>query len=284
MKNTNRYADKFSVTGLSNGTQYTFQVRGKPLANLPRPLPKTSPSPEAMATPAAAEVGVMVVPTTMTVQEKTDSREDNIRYKVWLNKAPSSPVTVTPKSSDTAIGTVSGAFTFTDSNWSTFQEVKVERKFDPDTTDKTFTVMYTVSGGDYSSSTAEDVEVTVKNVYLTNRGVTIKPDRLSLTEEGRGTYTVKLNTVPSGSNVIVTPKSSDTGVMSVPGDALTFASSNWDEPQEVTVMAKKDDDTKDNVVAVTHTISGGDYASVMPGDLGVTVKDTDTAAVTVTPV
>ena len=59
---------------------------------------------------------------------------------------------------------------------------------------------------------------------------------------------------------------------------LTFTTTNWDTAQTVTVKAGEDDDAANDTATLTHTASGGDYASVI-ADLPVTVTDTDTAAI-----
>ena len=56
---------------------------------------------------------------------QTTEAGDKASFEVRLATQPSADVTVTPASSDTGEGTVSGALTFTDTNWSTAQTVTV---------------------------------------------------------------------------------------------------------------------------------------------------------------
>ena len=56
---------------------------------------------------------------------------------------------------------------------------------------------------------------------------------------------------------------------------LTFTVDNWDTAQTVTVKAGEDDDAANETATLTHTASGGDYASIT-ADLAVTVTDDDT--------
>ena len=65
--------------------------------------------------------------------------------------------------------------------------------------------------------------------------------------------------------------------------SLTFSTSNWDTAQTVTVSADEDADPTQDTATVTHTVSGGDYASVTASSVAVTVTDNDTPGVTVTP-
>ena len=60
------------------------------------------------------------------------------------------------------------------------------------------------------------------------------------------------------------------------GDALTFTTTNWNTAQTVTVKAAHDDNAVNELLTLTHTASGGDYAGVS-NDLDVTVTDDDPA-------
>ena len=103
--------------------------------------------------------------------------------------------------------------------------------------------------------------------------VTIYPTSLSVPEDGSNTYSIVLNvqptadvtvgvTAPSGSNISANPLQ------------LTFTASNYNEPQAVTVTAGMDDDTVDDMVTVSHTVSGsGDYQGVTADDVQVTVLE-----------
>ena len=59
---------------------------------------------------------------------------------------------------------------------------------------------------------------------------------------------------------------------------LTFTVDNWDTAQTVTVRAGQDNDGANDTGTLTHTASGGDYASITK-DLPVTVTDDDAAAI-----
>ena len=117
-------------------------------------------------------------------------------------------------------------------------------------------------------------------------GVTVSVTQLTVTEaSGTGrtaTYTVKLNTQPTG-DVTITPSSSQESAATVSG-ALTFTTANWSTEQTVTVTGVDDavdqGDT-DRTATISHTVSGGDYADVSAGSVSVTVTDDDTAGITV---
>ena len=206
-------------------------------------------------------------------------------YTVVLNTDPEAPVTVTPRSSDAGAVTVSAALSFDSTNWDTARAVTVTPVADRDATDETVTVSNAVSGsGAYAGVTAESVRVTVDDDETpVPAGVTVTPTRLSLREGGsRGSYTVKLDTMPSG-NVTVTPRSSDAGAVTVSA-ALIFNSTNWDTARAVAVTTVQDDDATNEAVTVSNAVRGsGAYAGVTAGSVRVTVDDDETPGVTVTP-
>ena len=110
------------------------------------------------------------------------------------------------------------------------------------------------------------------------RGVTVSPSDLSVSEGASATYTVVLDTEPTGT-VTVTPslESGDTDV-TVSG-ALTFTATDWDQAQTVTVSAAQDTDSANDTVMIEHAIAGADYGanSVTADDVSVTVEDDETA-------
>ena len=98
-------------------------------------------------------------------------------------------------------------------------------------------------------------------------GVTISSTDLSLIEGSSGSYAVHLNDRPTG-QVTITMTTNNTNVTTMP-NALTFASNNWNTAQTVTVNARANiatlDDIADRVmVTLTHTVSG--YGTVTTAD------------------
>ena len=106
-------------------------------------------------------------------------------------------------------------------------------------------------------------------------GVTVSPEALSVFEAGgEATYTVVLDTQPSG-DVTVTPSSSDADAAMVSGP-LIFSSANWNVAQTVTVTGVDADLNSPGdlrALAVTHTVAGGDYDGVSTDPVTVTVVD-----------
>ena len=114
-------------------------------------------------------------------------------------------------------------------------------------------------------------------------GVAVSPTDLTVNEGSTGTYTVKLNAEPSDEvTVTINDPTDNTDVTASPA-SLTFSTSNWDTAQTVTVSAAEDADSSQDTATVTHTVAGGDYATITASDVAVTVTDNDTPGVTVSP-
>ena len=221
--------------------------------------------------------GVTVLPNTLSLAEGGSTRS----YTVVLNTEPSAMVTIKPGSDDTGAATVSGGpLTFTASDWNIAQTVTVTPVDDNDIRDEEVTVSHTISG--YSGVSNEDVDdVTVMIRDSTVPGVRVTPKTLSLIEGGSTkSYTVVLSSNPGAATVTITPDSDDGDAATVSG-ALTFDSSNWDTVQTVTVTPVDDDDSNDEEVTVSHTIS--DYTGVSSSDIDDVVVTVDDVGVTISP-
>ncbi len=110
------------------------------------------------------------------------------------------------------------------------------------------------------------------------RGVTINAASRTVGENGgTATYTIRLESQPSGGDVTITPMSGDTSIATVSGP-LVFESDNWEEAQTVTITGVNDD--VDNAgekraTTITHSVSGGDYGGVSAAPVSVEVTDDD---------
>ena len=71
--------------------------------------------------------------------------------------------------------------------------------------------------------------------------MTITPRTLDVDEGSTATYTVKLNTVPTG-NVDVEISSNDPGAATVSPEMLTFTPTDWSTAKTVTVTGEEDSD------------------------------------------
>ena len=134
------------------------------------------------------------------------------------------------------------------------------------------------------STTATDLGVTGTSVVIVDnddRGVVVSATALGVPEGGNSPYTVVLKSKPSAT-VTVTPSVTGSPDVTVSPTSLSFTTSTWSEAQTVTVSAARDDDAADDTATVTHTVSGGDYASVTAADVAVTVDDDTSVEVALT--
>ena len=111
---------------------------------------------------------------------------------------------------------------------------------DIDEEDETLAIEWHASTGSLLVETAT-VNVTGTIVDDDTRGVTVSETALPVSEGGTATYTVVLDSQPTG-NVTVTPSRSGGDADVTVSGALTFTPSDWDTAQTVTVSAAEDAD------------------------------------------
>ena len=161
---------------------------------------------------------------------------------------------------------------------------------DVDAANRTVTVSATAAGG---NGVAAPAAVTLTIEDDDERGVTVTPGTLTLDEvddtqtagatENQATYTVALDSQPTGT-VTIAVRSADATVATALPASLTFTADNWSTAQTVTVTAVPDiiDNANDRrTVDIAHTVSasGTDYALVTASPVTVTVADDDGAPV-----
>ena len=183
-------------------------------------------------------------------------------------------MTVAISSSNPDVTVNTSSLTFTTVNYATNQRVDVTAAEDADAADDTANLRHRPSGGGYGSGQNKDLIVTVTD-YDT-AGLMLSTPTLGVDEGGQAAYTVKLQTQPT-TTVTVTVSSGDTGAATVSGPTLRFTPSNWDTEQTVTVRGVNDGDSDGEIVTITNTASGGEYAGVT-ASVTVTVDDDDTRA------
>ena len=221
--------------------------------------------------------GVTIEPTALSV---VAGRSNG--YTVALVTQPTGDVSVTISGhASTAVTLSSDMLTFTTGNWDDAQTITVSAT-ESAATGKV-TLAHAVAGADYASVTAEPVVVSVVAVAgqhpTIQVGVTSSTQTLTVPEGGSNSYTLVLGSRPTGdvSIGVTLPAGTD---LTLSSDTLTFTTGNWDTAQTVTVTAAEDDDgVTDAVATLTHTASGGGYASTTVPDVEVTVTENDTAAI-----
>ncbi len=209
----------------------------------------------------------------------------SLTYTVVLDTEPTGTVTVSVDDTDTTdeIRVDKTALEFTTGNWDVPQTVRVSADRDADAADDTGTIEHGVTGADYGTEnpTVDSVEVTVRDLSV--KSVTVDTDseragvqtELTIGEGFSGAYEVVLGTEPVGGTVTISISSDNTDV-TVDPTPLEFNADNWNEPQEVTVLAGHDDaDTAEDTATLTHAISGADYGGVTAEAVTVTVNDDD---------
>ena len=223
---------------------------------------------------------------TLIVVDSTTSESDNDNtgtIHLVLNTQPTADVTITPASSDAGEGTVSGALTFTTSNWDTEQQVNVTGINDEIADgDQNYQITFAVMSTDANYNNFSLNPAGMTNADNDTAGVTLTPPSDSATTEAGGTVTfdVVLTTQPTD-NVVITLASSDTGEGTVNPETLTFTTSDWATPQTVTVTGVNDNiDDGDQSYQITFTVMSDDtnYNELPVSLEDITNTDDDTAA------
>ena len=194
-------------------------------------------------------------------RETSEDLDDAI-FQMHLAAEPTATVTVTPSSSDTNEGLVSGPLTFTPINYATPQSVIVtgvdDRQADGD---QPYSITFTVTGDD----TTGYADITLTPLLFINRDNEENPSLLMTNAEnletseagGTATFYLRLATEPTAA-VTVTPSSSDTTEGAVSGP-LTFNPRNYDTPQSVTVTGVDDRQADgDQPYQITFSVSSSD--------------------------
>ena len=135
-----------------------------------------------------------------------------------------------------------------------------------DDTNYQFKVRARNATGDGAESDASDA------VQPKAFGIALSVSTVSLSEGGgTETYTVRLASQPSA-GVTVTITSAKEAAVTVNPASLSFTTTNWDDPQTVTLTPVSDADNQDESVTISHSASGGGYNGVT-ADLTANVTD-----------
>ena len=161
-------------------------------------------------------------------------------FTAVLDAGPASDVVLTLTSSATSVATVTPALlTFTNSDWSTAQAVRVSGVDNTIIGDQDYTITVAVSSGPggYGTLANEELSGTVTDDDTADYTLSALG---SLTEGGSTTFTAVLDARPA-SDVVLTLTSSDTDVATVAPMSLTFTNSNWNSAQTVNVTGVNND-------------------------------------------
>ena len=149
--------------------------------------------------------------------------------------------------------------------------------------DTEYTVQVTATGTSANNDGQPSVEVTGTPETPTATGVMVSRTALTVPEEDTtgDSYTVVLDSQPTANVTVTVAGHAGTDVTPNP-TTLTFARSNWDTAQTVTVTAGNDADTANDSVTLTHSAVSTDsnYDGITIAGVTLTVNDNDTAQVT----
>ncbi len=228
-----------------------------------------------------------VTPVILTTTEASGGSRTTT-FSINLACQPTVPVTVnmaiTPGSNDGTEGTLStSALTFSASTWFVPQFVTVTGVDDDvNDGDKTYSVVATASGAEYTGVTAT---IAVTNIDDDSPGVVVTPiSGLTTTElGGTANFTVRLTSQPLNDVTITLISSNNAeGIVAAGGVplVLTFTAVTWDLAQSV-IVTGVDDMLVDADVAyqitVTATSSDSDYNSISISSVSVTNTDNEVA-------
>ena len=164
-------------------------------------------------------------------------------YEISLKSEPTGRVTVTVEGASGDI-TVSPSTLFFDPDdsdgkiWSTPQTVSVYAAKDADAEPDDARLTHTVHGGDYTGVAAGSVNVTVEDAEENSRAVSVEPQQLRIHPNATDSYTVVLDTKPTGTVRVRVTKSGAATMTgwSVSPVTLDFNATNWNRPKKVTVQ------------------------------------------------
>ena len=174
--------------------------------------------------------------------------------------------------------------TFTPSNWETEQAMTITIVDDAVAEPAEIaTVFVFYRSDDPAFNSGQIMRVTITD--NDTRGVTLSQTALTVDEGGATTYTVVLDSEPTGA-VTVTPFGQTLGLPLLV-DPSTFTPDNWNTPQTVTVTAEPKHTCSSRIritlclshphsMTFIHLVSGGDYDSVIADLVEVTLIDTTT--------
>ena len=219
------------------------------------------------------------------VTEFTIDEGDTAIYSVELATEPDTDETVTVNldAGDGITIDLGSSLTFTDSDWDTPQNVEMSSiKDDNAQQEDPVEIRHTGSSGDSDyHDLADTLAVTLKEIHT--KGVTLSSTGIEFVEGGSNTYTVVLNSQPTG-DVVVSISGTRHGITVNAGSSelLEFTTGNWQTTQNVAVALAENTDTADYpAFDLTHRVVGADYDGLEVDDTRVKAMDDESPSVVV---
>ena len=190
--------------------------------------------------------GVTIRPTDLEINEGASGE-----YSVALTSEPTSAVTVTPSrvAGGDADVQAPGALTFTTENWSREQTATVRANHDNDSVNDAARIAHAVSGGDYASTAADTVDVTVEDDETASTGVALSVNVDEVSEADNDTtvtVTARLNGGSRPANTVVTVSvgsgtaTSGTDFEAVTNFTITIAANTLSAANTFTLTPRQD--------------------------------------------
>ena len=231
--------------------------------------------------------GVTISPTSVPITEAEGAVATGT-YDVTLSAAPTAgSVTVGIAVSNPDVTTSPTSLTFSLSDWTSAgtqtvtKSIEIRVADDDGADNETAQITHTLGGTAYGPGTPLQ-SVTANITDTDTRGVTITAaDPISFNEGGSASYTVVLDTEPTGPVTVSVEDADTTDEIQADKTAVEFTIDNWNNAQTVVVSAASDEDAQDDTGMITHTVTGADYEAnnVMAGSVDVTINDLDTRSV-----
>lgn len=185
-----------------------------------------------------------------------------------LAMAPTADVTVAvDPNGDADLVPAPRSLTFTPGNWNVPQPVRVNAAEDADAADDTARMSFSSAG-----LTSRQTAVVARD--NDGQGMIISRAAVTLAEGSTGSFTVRLEKVPSGTATVTVSRTSGDGDVSVTaGTTLSFDATTYQAPQVVQLSAGQDADNVADLATITLTTGSAPTRTV-----AVTVVDDEVAA------
>ena len=217
---------------------------------------------------------VSLSPSSFTIDEGA-SRTYTVRLSPALSAAGETESVTIAGFDGTDLTVAPAQLDFNFDNGVTSFDVMVTADEDSDAVQDSVTLTHTINSAIVRNGM---LRVTVRE--NDSRGVTVTPTSLEVNEDSQGTYTVVLDSEPTGD--VTVSVSGASGDVTVNPSQLSFNTTDWFQAKPITVTAAADaDGISDPAVTLRHTVRGADYAGMRADNVTVTVQEKDSPGITV---
>jgi hypothetical protein len=213
-------------------------------------------------------------------------------FAIQLRSQPTDTVTINVRSSDLGEGrTDVTSLTFTPANYNAPHTVTITGVNDDvaDNNQAYRIILEAATSNDPNYNNLNPIDVALTNTDNDSAGVTASAAEGNTREDGTTTtFTVRLNSQPSGTATVTIPlSSSSTGEGTIAQQSLVFTTANWAAPQTVTVRGVDDNVADGNqqyrAVLGPATSTDSNYDGLDAADVSIVNVDNDKAGITVSP-